>query len=98
MSRASFPAPPSGDRVEIVDGRWIIPDRPVIPCIEGDGIGPDIWSAARRVLDAAIDKAYGPSEEEATRTATDNACGFLASGMTESIRCQNTPPAKVECR
>ncbi|HET9582235.1 MAG TPA: isocitrate/isopropylmalate family dehydrogenase, partial [Gemmatimonadota bacterium] len=35
------------------------PDRPVIPFIEGDGIGPDIWAASRRVFDAAVDKAYG---------------------------------------
>jgi isocitrate dehydrogenase len=35
------------------------PERPVIPFIEGDGIGPDIWSAARRVFDAAVEKAYG---------------------------------------
>jgi len=40
------------DRVEI-------PDRPIIPFIEGDGIGPDIWSATRKVLDAAVEKAYG---------------------------------------
>ncbi len=35
------------------------PDRPVIPFIEGDGIGPDIWAAARRVFDAAVEKVYG---------------------------------------
>ena len=36
----------------------IAPDRPVIPFIEGDGIGPDIWAATRKVLDAAVEKAY----------------------------------------
>ncbi len=36
-----------------------VPDDPIVPFIEGDGIGPDIWSAARHVFDAAIDKAYG---------------------------------------
>lgn len=41
------------------DGSISVPDLPVIPCIEGDGIGPDIWKAARRVLDAAVEKAYG---------------------------------------
>lgn len=40
------------------NGRLIVPDRPVIPFIEGDGIGPDIWAAASQVLDAAVDKAY----------------------------------------
>ncbi len=36
-----------------------VPDHPIIPFIEGDGIGPDIWAAAQRVLDASVDKAYG---------------------------------------
>ncbi|MFQ5528307.1 MAG: isocitrate dehydrogenase (NADP(+)) [Thermoanaerobaculia bacterium] len=39
-----------------------IPERPIIPFIEGDGIGPDIWKATKQVLDAAIDKAYGGSK------------------------------------
>jgi isocitrate dehydrogenase len=42
----------SGDRIQV-------PDHPIIPFIEGDGIGPDIWSASVRVLDAAVDKAFG---------------------------------------
>ncbi len=41
------------------DGSISVPDSPIIPFIEGDGIGPDIWSATRRVLDAAVEKAYG---------------------------------------
>ncbi|MEA3231933.1 MAG: isocitrate/isopropylmalate family dehydrogenase, partial [Thermodesulfobacteriota bacterium] len=41
------------------DGKLIVPDQPRIPFIEGDGIGPDIWRAARTVLDAAVNKAYG---------------------------------------
>jgi len=40
------------------DGRLLVPDRPVIPFIEGDGTGPDIWRASRRVFDAAVEKAY----------------------------------------
>lgn len=40
------------------DGSLNIPDNPIIPFIEGDGIGPDIWAASRKVLDAAIDKSY----------------------------------------
>ncbi len=40
-----------------------VPDCPVIPFIEGDGIGPDIWNATRRVLDAAVEKAYGGSKK-----------------------------------
>ena len=45
------------ERIDFRDGRWVVPDHPIIPFIEGDGTGPDIWRAARRVFDAAIDKA-----------------------------------------
>jgi len=45
-----------GDRIEFQQGRWIVPDRPIIPFIEGDGTGPDIWRAARRVFDAAVER------------------------------------------
>ncbi len=41
--------------------------------------------------------AVGPDREQATRTAIDNACAFLATGMTDSIRCANTPPDSVQC-
>ncbi|MBW2337316.1 MAG: NADP-dependent isocitrate dehydrogenase, partial [Deltaproteobacteria bacterium] len=40
------------------DGTLIVPDHPIIPFIEGDGIGPDIWRAARLVMDAAVQKAF----------------------------------------
>src|SRR5437879_11129927 len=46
-----------GERIDFRDGRWVVPDHPIIPFIEGDGTGPDIWRAARRVFDAAVDKA-----------------------------------------
>jgi isocitrate dehydrogenase len=42
-----------------VDGRPVVPDKPIISFIEGDGIGPDIWAAARPVFDAAVRQAYG---------------------------------------
>jgi isocitrate dehydrogenase len=48
-----------GERIDFQDGHWIVPDRPVIPFIEGDGTGPDIWRAARRVFDAAVARAGG---------------------------------------
>ncbi len=58
------PTPPA-DGQEIVwhaaEQRLQVPDRPVIPFIEGDGTGPDIWKATRRVLDGAVEKAYGGS-------------------------------------
>jgi isocitrate dehydrogenase len=40
------------------DGSLNVPDHPIIPFIEGDGIGPDIWRATRRVIDAAVEKTY----------------------------------------
>ncbi|MGH9042884.1 MAG: NADP-dependent isocitrate dehydrogenase, partial [Acidimicrobiia bacterium] len=45
--------------ITVHDGVLSVPDEPVIPYIEGDGTGVDIWPAARRVLDAAVEKAYG---------------------------------------
>ncbi len=51
--------PPQGGRIRIDNGKLVVPDQPVIPFIEGDGTGPDIWRAAVRVFDAAVAKAYG---------------------------------------
>ena len=48
----------SGSKISIQNGKLNVPNDPIIPFIEGDGIGPDIWKAAVRVLDAAVDKAY----------------------------------------
>ncbi|WP_124726931.1 NADP-dependent isocitrate dehydrogenase [Staphylospora marina] len=52
-------APARGEKITIQNGVLNVPDEPIIPFIEGDGTGPDIWAAARRVLDAAVEKAYG---------------------------------------
>ncbi len=59
MADTKMPAPPNGERIRIVDGKLVVPDNPVVPFIEGDGTGPDIWRASVRVLDAAVAKAYG---------------------------------------
>jgi len=48
-----------GERIEYRDGRWVVPTHPIIPFIEGDGTGPDIWRAARRVFDALVQKVSG---------------------------------------
>ena len=50
--------PREGEAITIRDGRLHVPAQPIIPFIEGDGIGPDIWRAARRVFDAAVERAY----------------------------------------
>ena len=56
----STPKPPAGSAaISISNGILKVPDHPVIPFIEGDGTGPDIWRASVRVLDAAVAKAYG---------------------------------------
>ena len=53
-------APKDGKKIEInSDGSVRVPDHPIIPCIEGDGIGPDIWRASVRVFDGAVKAAYG---------------------------------------
>ena len=48
----------SGERIQMVAGKLVVPANPVIPFIMGDGTGPDIWRASVRVFDAAVDKAY----------------------------------------
>ena len=57
FERLEYPA--KGTRIEVKDGKLVIPNDPIIPFIEGDGIGPDIWRATKMVLDAAVEKAYG---------------------------------------
>ncbi|MGC1417953.1 MAG: NADP-dependent isocitrate dehydrogenase, partial [Candidatus Acidiferrum sp.] len=51
--------PKTGEPIEYKDGQFTVPDHPIIPFIEGDGTGRDIWKASRRVFDAAVEHAYG---------------------------------------
>ena len=51
--------PSGGQKITMEDRKLNVPDNPIIPFIEGDGIGPDIWAASVRVLDSAVEKAYG---------------------------------------
>jgi isocitrate dehydrogenase len=53
----------SGSKISIQNGKPVVPNDPIIPFIEGDGTGPDIWAASVRVLDAAVQKAYGGSRK-----------------------------------
>jgi len=53
------PIPQDGKPIEYTGGAFRVPDRPIIPFIEGDGTGRDIWKASRRVFDAAVERAYG---------------------------------------
>lgn len=54
-----IPVPAEGQPIEFREGRFAVLDRPIIPFIEGDGTGPDIWRASKAVFDAAVEKAYG---------------------------------------
>ena len=52
-----------GEKISINDGQLVVPNHPIIPFIEGDGIGVDIWPAAKMVFDAAVEKAYGDARK-----------------------------------
>src|SRR6202453_4080689 len=84
--------PPQGDKISIKDGVLNVPDHPVIPFIEGDGTGPDIWKASVRVFDAAIQKAYGGKkkvswfEVYAGQTAFDKFQNWLPDDTVEAFR------------
>jgi isocitrate dehydrogenase len=58
MADAKPVVPKDGAKITLVGGKLAVPDRPIIPFIEGDGTGRDIWRASQRVLDAAVEKAY----------------------------------------
>ena len=55
--------PADGEKVTMRDGTLHVPDHPILPFIEGDGIGPDIWSAAQHVFDSAVARAYEGARE-----------------------------------
>jgi isocitrate dehydrogenase len=58
MNQTSIRVPEVGENISIAAGKLQVPDHPILPFIEGDGIGPEIWQASRRVFDAAVEKAY----------------------------------------
>jgi isocitrate dehydrogenase len=63
MSQYAKLVPPTGgQKITFTNGKLVVPDHPIIPFIEGDGTGPDIWRASQRVLNAAVQKAYGEAK------------------------------------
>ncbi len=58
MAYEKLVPPSEGEKITVKDGKLHVPDNPIIPFIEGDGTGPDIWRAAKMVFDAAVEKAY----------------------------------------
>ncbi len=84
--------PADGAKITIHNGILQVPENPIIPFIEGDGIGPDIWRATYRVLDSAVNKAYGDSrkiywtEVYAGEKANDLAGSWLPEETLDACR------------
>ncbi len=72
--------PASGQPIRFADGRPEVPSDPIIPFIEGDGVGPDIWRAAQAVFDAAVAKAYGGKRKIAWYEALAGEKAFERTG------------------
>jgi isocitrate dehydrogenase len=85
---------PGGEKIQIDEGnrKLVVPDNPIIPFIEGDGIGPDIWHASQIVFDAAVEKAYGGKkkiawlEVLAGEKAYEKTGEWLPEETTETIK------------
>ena len=69
-----------GAKIDYRDGHWIVPDHPIIPFIEGDGTGPDIWRAAAKVFDAAVARTSGGKRSIVWREVLAGEKSFNQSG------------------
>src|SRR5687768_3392233 len=84
--------PPVGGRISIANGKFGVPDDPILPFIRGDGTGPDIWAASQLVFDAAVAKAYGGKktinwfEVHAGQDAFDRFGNWLPDDTVEAFR------------
>ncbi len=84
--------PPQGEKISIQNGVLRVPDHPILPFIEGDGTGPDIWRASVRVFDAAVEKAYKGKrkiswfEVYAGQTAFDKFQNWLPDDTVEAFK------------
>src|ERR1700691_4988301 len=84
--------PSDGQPIEYVGEKFVIPDRPIIPYIEGDGTGRDIWKASQRVFDSAVDLVYGGKrniawyEEFAGEKAYNEFKQWLPDETVEAVR------------
>jgi isocitrate dehydrogenase len=92
MAEPRIAAPAGGAKISIKNGKLSVPSNPIIPFIEGDGTGRDIWRASVRVLDAAVAKAYGGKrkihwvEVFAGQKAYDNFQNWLPDATVEACR------------
>src|ERR1700679_98239 len=72
--------PTGGEKITIANGKLRVPDQPIVPFIEGDGTGPDIWRASVRVFDAAVQEAYGSKRKIAWMEILAGEKAFKATG------------------
>ena len=92
MSGWQLAVPSGGEKITHESGNLVVPDHPIIPFIEGDGTGPDIWASASRVFDAAVEKAYGGDrkiawmEVIAGQKAKDATGDWLPDATVEGFR------------
>jgi isocitrate dehydrogenase len=92
MAYAYAKVPAGGTKIGVKDGKLQVPDQPILPFIEGDGTGPDIWRASVRVFDAAVQKAYGGRrkiqwmEVYAGQKAYDKLSSWLPDETVEAFR------------
>jgi isocitrate dehydrogenase len=86
------PVPGDGQAIRFENGKIVVPDNPIVPFIEGDGTGRDIWKASQRVFDGAVEKAYGGKrrvawyEVFAGEKAHDKFQSWLPDDTVEAIR------------
>ena len=101
----TMPAAVDGQPIQMQNGRLVVPDRPIIPFIEGDGTGPDIWRASQRVFDAAVEKAYGGKRQIAwqevlagQKSFDKSATGCPTKRSTRSASCASASRARSRRR
>jgi isocitrate dehydrogenase len=70
----------SAEPIKLVNGKLHVPDQPIVPFIEGDGTGPDIWRASQRVFDAAVEKAYRGTRKIAWKEVLAGEKAFKQTG------------------
>ena len=86
------PVPSTGDLIAVREGKFVVPDHPIIPFIEGDGTGQDIWKASRQVFDAAVEQTYAGARQViwyeilAGQKAFDRFNSWLPDDTVEAIR------------
>lgn len=92
MSYSIVKVPEGGEKISVENGKLQVPDQPILPFIEGDGTGRDIWRASVKVLDAAVQKAYGDQkkihwmEVYAGQKAYDNFGSWLPDESVDAFK------------